>query len=74
MANVKNLLKKSTNLGANALLLVSTLLPTLSVFSAQTVHATTKHQALAVKRFNRPFTIITIRAHIIGLILVLPMS
>ena len=42
MANVKNLLKKSTNLGANALLLVSTLLPTLSVFSAQTVHATTQ--------------------------------
>lgn len=63
MANVKNLLKKSTNLGANALLLVSTLLPTLSVFSAQTVHATTQAPSTG-------FMILTIRAHIIALILV----
>lgn len=41
MVTLKNLLKKSTNLGANALLLVSTLLPTLGILPTQTATAAT---------------------------------
>jgi len=41
MANVKNLLKKSTNLGARALLLVSTLLPALALKNPSVVNAAT---------------------------------
>ncbi|MFC4651948.1 beta strand repeat-containing protein [Lactococcus nasutitermitis] len=41
MANFTNLLKKSINLGASALLLVSTLLPTLGILSTQTANAAT---------------------------------
>lgn len=41
MANVKHLLKKSLTIGSSALLLVSTLLPTLRIFPAQNVKAAT---------------------------------
>lgn len=41
MANVKHLLKKSMNTGASALLLVSTLLPTLGILPAQDAKAVT---------------------------------
>ncbi|WP_276872001.1 beta strand repeat-containing protein [Lactococcus taiwanensis] len=41
MANVKHLLKKSLTIGSSALLLVSTLLPTLGIFPAQNVKAAT---------------------------------
>ena len=39
MGKIKNLLKKSTNIGASALLLVSTLLPILALHGETTVSA-----------------------------------
>ncbi|RZI48587.1 beta strand repeat-containing protein [Lactococcus kimchii] len=41
MANLKHLLKKSINIGSSALLLVSTMLPTLGILPAQDVKAAT---------------------------------